>query len=279
MGERVRRMGGRVAARLRLGEIWVMQIEGMNGRIGGAQWWARAFSFAAVIGVLVGVLGPFGSYLNPMPLRVLDQVVMTLAGTVLAGTLIPLQLRLGQRLGLPLPFCLGVAILVTAVPIAALSALVSTLIWPWNVAHYHVSNWYFEALLMLTSLFALWVILEAARMAWPGAASAATAPEPGPATGAVLCLQTEDNYVRVHRESGSSLELMPLHEAIAKFGKADGLQVHRGWWVAAAAVEGAEREGRNWRFRLVNRLRVPVARNRVVEARARGWISAPDVRR
>ena len=95
------------------------------------------------------------------------------------------------------------------------------------------------------------------------------------AVGAAICLQTEDNYVRVHRERGSSLELMPLHEAIERFGRVDGLQVHRSWWVAASAVEGAERDARNWRLRLSNGLRVPVARNRVVEARARGWIGQP----
>jgi LytTr DNA-binding domain len=272
MGERVGPMDGRLAARRALGKVRRMQFEGASGEIGGSRWWARALSFAGVVGVLMGVLGPFGSYLNPMPLRVLDQVVMIVSGTVLAGTLIPLQLRLGRRLGLPLLFTLAVAIVVTAVPIAALSALVSKLIWPWNVAHYHISNWYFEALLMLTALFALWVILETALRAWRSAA----APPPGAPSeivaGPALCLQTEDNYVRIHHAHGSRLELMPLHEAIARYGQADGLQVHRGWWVAAAAVEGAERDARNWRLRLVNGLRAPVARNRVVEARARGWL-------
>ncbi len=251
-----------------------MHVDGMDGRIGGREWWARALSFAAVIGMLIAVLGPFGSYLNPIPLRILDQLVMTVAGTVIAGLLIPLQLRAGRRLGLPFSFCLAIAIVITAIPIAALSALVATLIWPWNVAHYHVSNWYFEALLMLASLLALWVILEAARSAWR---------KPPPvridapsATGAVLCLQTEDNYVRIHRTQGSSLELMPLHEAIRRFVKADGLQVHRGWWVSSSAVATAERDGRKWRLRLINGLSVPVARNRVVDVRARGWITDGD---
>jgi LytTr DNA-binding domain len=252
-----------------------MQFEGLNGEFGGPRWWARALSFAAIIGVLMGVIGPFGSYLNPMPLRVLDQLVMTVSGTVLAGTLIPLQLRFGRRFGLPLFFVLAVAIVVTAAPIAALSALVATLIWPWNTRGYHVSNWYFEALLMLTALLALWLILEAAMHTWRGASEAKAgvicAPS-GTAVGPALCLQTEDNYVRVHREHGSSLELMPLHEAIVRFGQADGLRVHRGWWVAAVAVLGAERDARNWRLKLVNGLRAPVARNRVFEARARGWI-------
>lgn len=254
-----------------------MQFEGLNGEIGGPSWWARALTFGAGLGLLLGVIGPFGSYLNPVPLRVLDQMVMTVSGTVLAGVLIPLQLRLGLRVGLPRMFCLAVAILVTAVPIAALSAVVSFAIWPQNVVSYRPSTWYFEALLILASLVALWVVLEMARTVWQAAAAPGTAAFPIQAaapTGAVICLQTEDNYVRVHRAQGSSLELMPLHEAIERFGDPDGLQVHRSWWVAAAAVEGAEREARNWRLRLANGLRVPVARNRVTEVRTRGWIGA-----
>lgn len=247
-----------------------MRFEGMNGEIGGPRWWARALSFAAVIGVLMGVIGPFGSYLNPMPLRVLDQCVMTISGTILAGVLIPLHLRVGARLRLPIAFSLAVAIVITAIPIAALSALVSMLIWPWNVAHYHLSNWYFEALLMLSAFVVLWIVLEAALGAWSDGSQ-----PPAPAVGAVVALETEDNYVRVHRAQGSSLELTPLHEAITKYGQASGVQIHRGWWVAASAVEGAERTGRNWRLRLANGLRAPVARNRVAEVRARGWIAEP----
>jgi len=92
----------------------------------------------------------------------------------------------------------------------------------------------------------------------------------------VLCLQMEDHYVRVHRASGSSLELMPLHEAVRRFGAADGLQVHRSWWVAAAAVTQAERDMRNWRLRLTNGTTVPVARNRIAAIRARGWLDSSE---
>jgi hypothetical protein len=38
----------------------------------------------------------------------------------------------------------------------------------------------------------------------------------------------------------------------------------------------AERDGRNWGLRLTNGTSVPVARNRVADIRARGWIEATD---
>ncbi|WP_174297771.1 hypothetical protein [Sphingomonas bacterium] len=41
-----------------------MMTEGWNGQVGGAAWWARALSFAGVLGIVLGIVGPFGSYLN-----------------------------------------------------------------------------------------------------------------------------------------------------------------------------------------------------------------------
>jgi len=52
--------------------------------------------------------------------------------------------------------------------------------------------------------------------------------------------------------------------------------VHRSWWVAADAVTGAERDGRNWRLRLSNGLLVPVARNSVAAVRQRRLIGPED---
>jgi DNA-binding LytR/AlgR family response regulator len=82
----------------------------------------------------------------------------------------------------------------------------------------------------------------------------------------------EDHYVRIHRAGGSSLELMTMSDAIARYGADKGLRAHRSWWVADDAVTGAERDGRNWRLRLTNGLSVPLARASVSEARAKGWI-------
>jgi DNA-binding LytR/AlgR family response regulator len=77
----------------------------------------------------------------------------------------------------------------------------------------------------------------------------------------------EDHYVRVHRASGSRLELMPMADAIARYGVA-GIRTHRSWWVAVSAVRAIERDGRNMRLRLDGGLTVPVARNRVAAVRA-----------
>jgi LytTr DNA-binding domain len=257
-----------------------MRIDGANGEIGDQHWWARALSFGAGVGVLLGVIGPFGLYMNPLPLRMIDSIGMALAGTAMAGLLIPIQLRAGLRVGLPLWFLLAASLAVTAVPLAGLGCVTARLLWPRHVADLGPMDWYFQTLLMLCCVFGLWLLLEVARdraLTYV----AAGAPRPHALTplglNGVICLQTEDNYVRIHSMGGSRLELMPLHEAIERFGETEGLQVHRGWWVAASAVETAEREGRNWRLRLKNGLQAPIARNRVANVRALGWLDETDL--
>ena len=200
-------------------------------------------------------------------------------GHAIAGLLIPLLMRAGNRIGLPRFFSLAISVFIVSAPIAGMSWVVGHWLWAWQIAKVTPADWYGQTLLTSAVMIALWILVEAAAESWQrGAAVSAQVATPRPPrpfagiTDPVLCLQMEDHYVRVHRASGSTLELLPLQEAIARFGDAGGLQVHRSWWVAGLAIAGAERDARNWRLRLTNGLTVPLARNRVVEARALGWI-------
>ena len=255
-------------------------MEGWNGQVGGAGWWARALSFAGVLGAVLGIVGPFGSYMNGDVLtRIADWAGMTLAGTAITGLLVPLAVRVGTRFGLPRGFALAVGLLVAAAPISVVSAFVAGTIWPWQTAALRPLDWYGQTLLVELCVVLLWLLVETARRQRSAAAGPAipvrveAIPPQLPSADPVLCLQMEDHYVRVHRRSGSTLELMTLADAIDRYGAPEGLQVHRSWWVAADGVQAGERDARNWRLRLANGLSVPVARNRIADVRARGWIA------
>jgi DNA-binding LytR/AlgR family response regulator len=84
----------------------------------------------------------------------------------------------------------------------------------------------------------------------------------------------EDHYVRVHTASGSRLVLATLNQAMAALENADGMQVHRSWWVARKAVVSAVADGRNIRLQLVNGVMAPVARSAIAKVRAAGWMAA-----
>lgn len=90
--------------------------------------------------------------------------------------------------------------------------------------------------------------------------------------GAILALESEDHYVRVHGQHESELILIRLRDAIAEMDDISGEQTHRSWWVAKEAVAEAAGAGRNREIRLVNGIRAPVARDSVDRLQRSGFL-------
>jgi DNA-binding LytR/AlgR family response regulator len=65
---------------------------------------------------------------------------------------------------------------------------------------------------------------------------------------------------------------MRFADAMAELDGLPGLQVHRSWWVARAAVAGAAKSGRRAELALTNGLSVPISRAAMPEARAAGYL-------
>ncbi|TGX42546.1 LytTR family transcriptional regulator [Sphingomonas naasensis] len=133
-----------------------------------------------------------------------------------------------------------------------------------------------SAVIIVVASLVAWVLLR--RPAAPAAGvpadgllgRARVAPE------ALAAVEAEDHYCRVHRRDGhSALIHYRFGDALAELAGLDGAQVHRGVWVAAGAVEGAERDGRRWRLRLAGGAAVPVSATYAPEARRRRWLRAP----
>lgn len=89
----------------------------------------------------------------------------------------------------------------------------------------------------------------------------------------LLCLRTEDHYLRVFTHAGEDLILLRMADAEAELSGFDGLRVHRSWWVARSALRKVERDG-NSRVTLVlvNDMRVPVSRSQIAVLRNAGWL-------
>jgi hypothetical protein len=248
--------------------------------IGGAGTWARWFSWATAAGVVLGVAGPFGSYFNGgAVMRIAYFTGLLWAGTALLGLTVGPAVRLSAGRSVPTAFVAAVATLVGCAPLALAAALAGRVVWGHGVAAMGPLDWYAQAVFVSAPMVAgvLWFETRGRR---PRPVSTPSEPsEPDPPgrlsqrqRAEALCLQMEDHYVRVHTPSRSDLVLLPMHQAVAELGEVAGLRVHRSWWVARRAVSGAEQDGRSVRLVLVNGLRVPVARNRVAELRAAGWL-------
>ena len=89
----------------------------------------------------------------------------------------------------------------------------------------------------------------------------------------IHCLQAEDHYVRVYTPAGNDLVLHRFSDAVAELDGIDGLQVHRSWWIARAAVDDVVRRERKIFLKLGNGLEVPVSRRFVPDLREAGWLS------
>ena len=239
------------------------------------------------IGVALAALGPFGSFgMGSFADRLAYWLPTSLFGYAIFRPVLALARYQAARLDLPDSGALVAGVLVAAAP------LTLVILW-WNGNGFGVrpslGDWfqlYLQVALIGALITLTFVALE--RRAEPAAAPQETsAPQPSPEghrmppflarlpaawAGELVALEMEDHYVRAHGPEGSMLILMRLRDAEAELEEADGLRVHRSWWVSRAAVEQVIRDGRNLRLRLRGGLEAPVARDRVPALRAAGWI-------
>ncbi|GAA4759877.1 LytTR family DNA-binding domain-containing protein [Novosphingobium ginsenosidimutans] len=243
-----------------------------------------------VIGVVLAVVGPLGSFDAPFWLRLVYWLGLAWAGYACYRPIGGLVARLGANLDLPEWSLWLLACLIATVPMTVVVWLVEALPPPLEVPSPEVwlrTYGYVLAIgAVVTMVFYLVQskpppvqVLVPAAVAVP---AEAPAPRPGkprlfdrlpPALGTELvALEMEDHYLRVHTALGSDLILLRMRDAVAELDGLDGAQVHRSWWVARAAVETVERDGRNVRLVLGKGLVAPVARNMVPVLKSAGWL-------
>ena len=89
----------------------------------------------------------------------------------------------------------------------------------------------------------------------------------------ILALVSEDHYLPVYTDKGSTLILMRLSDAIAELSGESGAQTHRSWWVARDAVATASRADGKAVLMLVDGTEAPVSRTYYRILSAQGWFS------
>lgn len=231
---------------------------------------------AAAIGLFLGLMGPFGSYLHGPSWRRIVYWIATVSLGAVAFAL-PTRAILHRGLGrLRTWTWLAALILVVSLPFAALVAVIASATWP-QLASRGLLEWYGQVLAVAAPLVvgqALLIIGYRAQQTSIKAPAPSAAPTNLLATNPseVLCLRMEDHYVRVYTRSGSRLVLATLGQAIAAVTPREGLRVHRSWWVARDGVDQVMVEGRNLRLRLTNGVEAPVARSGIASLRSAGWL-------
>lgn len=83
--------------------------------------------------------------------------------------------------------------------------------------------------------------------------------------GTVLYIKSELHYLLVVTDKGKELILYNLSDAINELAEQQGVQCHRSFWVAKAAIQSITKDGRQGLLTLINGDEVPVSRARLSE--------------
>lgn len=87
----------------------------------------------------------------------------------------------------------------------------------------------------------------------------------------LIAVEADDHYLKVHTDAGIELITMRFADALAELSGAQGLRVHRSWWVAADAIEGVRWARGRGEARLAGALVAPVSRTYAPALKAAGW--------
>ena len=230
-------------------------------------------------GMVLGVVGPFGSFFNDiLPVRVVYWTLVFVMSGLVFGAAIRWIWPRARRARWPMWTWLATLVLAASVPLTVASRLIAAAFWPRIREAVGPVEWYGQSVLIGMVYVGLYAVLRM-RTAPAEPAPAGTGEPlilrrlPGRLGRDLIGLQMEDHYVRLHTSQGSALVLMSLGKAMAELGGLEGLQVHRSWWVARHAVEAVVEDGRNLRLKLKSGLEAPVSRAHVARLKAAGWLA------
>ncbi len=258
------------------------------------KWVAVELLVMALIGLVFGFLGPFGTYAMPVALRLAYWVGFILIGYAIFR---PISISAGWlRESIVMPFW-AAELMATAIAALPLTFLIGFAMSGMRYDPSFLGN-RFLILYLQCAVIGFGIFLFMRLLFGPDGTDMESDPLPQQKpsaiepesngiepvqtklhdrlplgfSAAIIALGVEDHYVRVHSAERPEMLLMRLSDAIREMEPLEGMQVHRSWWVARDAIIGSKREGRNLRLSLFGGLEVPVSRAYVTKVKQSGWI-------
>ena len=236
---------------------------------------AADLAMYTAIGVVMAFLGPFQTAERPLDER-FAYWLLCMVGGGLIGTAIDEPLR--RRVGHFWIRLIAASVLMTPF-VTVLVGLVN---------HFMVGMWLgWQNLAEPT--FQVFVVCIATmclrQLAWAQAVRAAPAGDGGgdPTAAfrlrlsakrreaALIAVEAEDHYLRVHTDAGQELITARFGDALKELDAAPGFRTHRSWWVAAGAIDDVKWLRGRGEARLKCGLVVPISRSQAAPLKAAGW--------
>jgi len=238
----------------------------------------QSWIFLGVLGLVVGLVGPFGTFeaINLVP-RLAYWTAIVLV-TALAGTFTASLVEAWLQPILPLFIVVVIAAMVAGPIIALIVAAINVGIFGPVLAVIDVMTLMLYCTLISLAVISASVLLERSpAVPTPVLTSDKAAPLLDrltlPQRGRLLHIAVSDHYVDVTTEKGTSLVLMRLSDAIRETAPIAGLQVHRSHWVALDAVRRGVRQNGKAMLELENGTLVPVSRTYMAAVKQAGLLA------
>lgn len=227
-------------------------------------------------GVIVGFLSPYDSSERPMAWRMAYWVSAIFGGGLIGIAVDEVVRRRVSRFWLRL-----------ATTVLAMTPLVALFVVALASAMFHAPLRAFHPPRLLLEVFVLCVATMTLRQFALGrpptvvTVERAEAPDPTLAfrrrlsakrrDAALIAVEAEDHYLRVHTDAGVELVTARFADALAELSEAPGFRTHRSWWVAAGAIEDVRWRRGAGEARLTGGLVVPVSRSQAPALKDAGW--------
>ncbi|MCR5874934.1 LytTR family transcriptional regulator [Phenylobacterium sp. J426] len=236
---------------------------------------ATEFALLVAIGVTVAFLGPYETGERPLSQRLVYWLILMIGGGLIG---IAIDEAVRRRLPGFWPRLLTVSVLMTP-GIMGLVVVVSHLLAGAPLRVLDPPGLAFQVFLLSLATMALRQLMLAKLE--PPAAVSPTASDPTAVfrgrlsakrrAAALIAVEAEDHYLRVHTDAGSELVTARFADALAELAEAPGFRTHRSWWVAADAIEEVRWRRGAGEARLAGGLVVPVSRSQAPQLKAAGW--------
>jgi hypothetical protein len=255
----------------------------------GADDWSRhrrGFLIATIAAPVMAVLGPLGTHEAPFWPRLLYWFLLMEAGALIGVGASSGVARWGRLKHLPVAEGALIA-LVISLPLTFVVASASALFFGVRLNGLQPFATMFGLVLMVSAIIVAVNYFVHRSLAAPS--PEAVAPDADPVVGArtrfaerlplpqrglaLLALEAEDHYLRVHLEGGqSALILLRLSDAIAELAALPGARTHRSWWVAKAAVARIAKADGRATLTLKSGVEAPVSRTYYRSLSEAGWL-------
>lgn len=240
----------------------------------------RSFVIATVAALVMAILAPLGTGRIGIEARLLYWLLLMEAGALFGIVATRSVARWGRLEHRPWLEGLLVSVLI-AVPLTVVVAFARTAFFGLGLPGPRAGAIMFSLVLMISAILVA-ISYAVERRDPPAGPDAAVDPAaalaerlPLPLRGlAILALEAEDHYLRVHLEGGrSALILMRLTDAVAALAAVPGARTHRSWWVAKAAVTRIAKADGRAVLTLEGGLEAPVSRTYYRALADAGWLT------